>query len=184
MSFRIISLHFSVCLPLFLCPLTSIVHVLFITSSFIFLATCPNLLSRASLICVHLFWRRMPLSYLFCPDLLNPLYSHHPSMFFLASFAHSPSQCPVLTAIHQNMSDVGRHVYFEYMGHILVTWYFRHFSRLSAIQLPLDISLLLRGREQLLWSSARRRWNYVVLARERRKNKNALPYHIMHSRSN
>ena len=50
MYFLITSLHLSLGLPIFQCPPTSIFHVLITTSSSVFLSTCPNHPSLASLI--------------------------------------------------------------------------------------------------------------------------------------
>ena len=91
-NFLITSLHLSFGLPIFWCPLTSIIsllhlplsfylsvsthfHHLVATSSSVFLSTSPNHLSYVCHTC--------PCYYFFRPDLLNPLYSHHPSQ-------HSP----------------------------------------------------------------------------------------------
>ena len=48
-SFRTISLRLSFHLPIFWCSLTCIFHVLITTSSCVFLSTCPNHISLASL---------------------------------------------------------------------------------------------------------------------------------------
>ena len=99
MSFLITSVHLSFGLPKFRRPPTSIFHVLVTTSSSVFLSKWPNHLSL--LLFSHLSLPHLPLllflhssssqsslfpssnstfsSYFFIPDLLNPLYSHHPT---------------------------------------------------------------------------------------------------------
>ena len=66
-------------------------HVLITTSSAVFLSTCPNHLSLTSLF-FSLMFAPPALALMSSPDLLNPLYSHHPFqhshiMFFPATFA-------------------------------------------------------------------------------------------------
>ena len=79
------SLHLSFGLPIFRCPLTSILHVLITTSSSVFLSTWPNHLSVASLIfssCLpHLPLLLFRLSSSSQSPLFPsiPIYSHHSS---------------------------------------------------------------------------------------------------------
>ena len=91
------SLHLSFGLQLFPCPPTSIFHELIDVSSSVFLSTWPNHLSIASLIVSLIFATSVSVSVsvlannalpahhtclcscLVISDLLNPLYSYHPS---------------------------------------------------------------------------------------------------------
>ena len=64
-----LSLHLSFGLPIFLCPPSSIFHVIFTTSCFVFLSTCPNHHCLASLIFLLTCLPQLLLLFL-CPDLL------------------------------------------------------------------------------------------------------------------
>ena len=77
LSFLIISLHLS--FLIFLCPPTSIFHVLITTSSSVFLSTLPNHLSHGFLIVSRVCYSSLVLISSFL--IFSILYSHHPSQY-------------------------------------------------------------------------------------------------------
>ena len=84
-------------------------HLLRTTSPSIFLSTCPHHLSLASFI--SSLCQTFPCSYVFCPDLLNPLYSYNPS--------HNCHLCPF------------QQVFFQFFS--VPRWAISHFHTLAQV---------------------------------------------------
>ena len=78
------SLHLALSFSLHVLTI-SVFHVLITTSCSVFLSTCPNHISLASLIVLYVC-HTWPCSCFFCPDLINPLYSYHPSCTVLSLY--------------------------------------------------------------------------------------------------
>ena len=92
MSFCITSLHLGFYFPVFLCPLTSMFSLLHLPLSFLYVSYLSQSHFSNFLTSVY---HTCPCSYFFCPDLVSPLYFHHPPqhsyLFFLVNLVRPSS---------------------------------------------------------------------------------------------